>query len=210
MGSEGQQTRRYFVGIRRDDRVQRMPALDPIRIVAGIGAILFPVLNVLSLRYIDIEHEGGSNMIALGIFTLAYLSLLPLVFVLYQELSAASQPWSAIAAIFGVWPLMGIVLGATNLVSITVAAFIMAAGLTLWIGLAGYLAFTSRLLTPVWALFSIAIAALAIVIAILSFVPALIVVMGVLGGIDILAVAIWSIWTGIMVLRRARITPTGA
>jgi hypothetical protein len=198
------------MGIRREGRVQRMPALNPIRIVAGIGAILFPVLNVLSFRYIDIERENTSNMIALGIFTLAYVSLLPLVFVLYQELSAAAQPWSAIAAIFGIWPLVGIVLGATTLVSLTVAAFIMAAGLALWIGLAGYLAFTSRLLPVIWALFSIAIAALAIVIAILSFVPALIVVMGVLGSIAILAVAIWSIWTGIMVLLRARITPTGA
>jgi hypothetical protein len=198
------------VGIRREGRVQRMPALKPIGIVAGIGAILFPVLNVLSLRYIDIEHEGGSNMIALGIFTLAYVSLLPLVFVLYQELSAASQPWSAIVAIFGAWPLMGIVLGAANLVSLAVAAFIMAAGLTLWIGLAGYLAFTSRLLPLVWALFSIAIAALAIVLAILAFVPALVVVVGVLGGIAILAAAIWSIWTGIMVLLRARVTSTSA
>jgi hypothetical protein len=187
-----------------------MPALDPIRVVAGIGAILFPVLNVLSLRYIDIERENTSNMIALGIFTLAYVSLLPLVLVLYQELSAASQPWSAIAAIFGVWPLVGIVLGATNLVSLAVAAFIMAIGLTLWIGLAGYLAYTSRVLPLVWALFSMAIAALAIVIAILSVVPALIVVAGVLGGIYVLAIAIWFIWTGIMVLLRARITPTGA
>lgn len=198
------------MGIRREGRVQRMPALNPLRIVAGLGAILFPVLNVLSLRYIDIERENTSNMIALGIFMLAYVSLLPLVFVLYQELSAASQPWSAIAAIFGAWPLMGIVLGATNLVSLAVAAFIMAAGLTVWIGLAGYLAFTSRLLPLVWALFSIAIAALAIVIAILSFVPALVVVMGLLGGIAILAVAIWSVWTGIMVLLRARITATDA
>jgi hypothetical protein len=198
------------MGIRREGRVQRMPTLNPIRIVAGIGAILFPVLNVLSLRYIDIEHAGGSNMIALGIFTLAYVLLLPLVFVLYQVLSAAAQPWGTIAAIFGVWPLMGIVLGATNLVSLTVAAFIMAAGLTLWIGLAGYLAFSNRLLPSVWAWFSIAIAALAIVIAILSFVPPLIVVTGVLGGIAILAVAVWSIWTGIMVLLRARITATDA
>jgi hypothetical protein len=187
-----------------------MPAFNPLRIVAGIGAILFPLLNLLPLRYIDIEHEGGSNMTALGIFTLAYALLLPLVFVLYQELSVAAQPWSAIAALFGAWPLMGIVLGATNLVSVTIAALIMAAGLTLWIGLAGYLAFRSRLLPLVWAVFSMAIAAVAIVVAMLSFVPPLIVVAGVLGGIDVLAVAIWSVWTGIIVLLRARITPTDA
>ncbi|HYP39009.1 MAG TPA: hypothetical protein VEX13_01490, partial [Chloroflexia bacterium] len=50
--------------------VEPPKAVDPIRIVAGIGAILFPVLNVLALPFLFISmlRPSESNPVAGVIF----------------------------------------------------------------------------------------------------------------------------------------------
>lgn len=197
--------------IRRVKLESSVPAINPLRVVAGIGAILFPLLNLLPLRFLDIERSSDSNTVALLLFVLAYVSLLPLVLVLYQELRAASQPFSAVVALFGLLPSVGVLLGAVGLVNITFAAIIMFAGLSLWIGASGYLAFSNRLLSRVWALFSAATGALGPVAALVTVVPAInSTVEFVLWSAYLFAVVVWMVWTGVMVIRRARMAPASA
>jgi hypothetical protein len=186
-------------------------AVDPIRIIAGIGAILFPLLHVFALRYVSFERSSGTDNIAGVIFMIAYALLLPLVYVLYQELSAVSRPLGAAVSVLGLGAPIGVAGGVAGALNLTVVMGALAACLSLWIGLAGILALWRRILPPVWALFSSAIGVYALVIAILSS----------MGGLDsaakstlwliyILAIGIWTVWTGVMFLLRARMTPAGA
>lgn len=194
------------------DELEPAPAIDPMRILAGIGAILFPMLNVLPLRFIDIERYNPSNTVAGLLFLLAYVLLLPLVYVLYQELRAVSPALGTWVSVLGVGVPVGVASGVIFGVNVTVAAILTITCLALWIGLAGYVAFSQRILGRVWAVFSMAVGANAVVAGLLSIAPQF------LGGMLVffawvsygLAVALWVVWTGVMFIRRARMTPTGA
>jgi hypothetical protein len=183
-----------------------------MRVFAGIGAILFPVLNVLPLRFIDIERYNPSNTVAGLLFLLAYVLLLPLVYVLYQELRAVYQALGMWVSLLGVGVPVGVASGVIFGLNVTSAAILTVTCLALWIGLAGYVAFSQRILGRVWAVFSMAVGANAVVAGLLSILPQF------LGGVLVfftwmsfgMAVAIWVVWTGVMFIRRARMTPTGA
>lgn len=187
-------------------------ATNPVRILAGMGAILFPVLNVLPLRFIDIERYNPSNTVAGLLFLLAYVLLLPLVYVLYQELRAVSPPLGTWVSLLGVGGPAGVASGVIFGLNVTIAAIFTVTCLALWIGLVGYVAFSQRILGRVWAVFSIAVGANAIVAGLLSITPQF------LGGVMVffawmsygLAVALWMVWTGVLFIRRARMTPAGA
>ncbi|MDQ5825652.1 MAG: hypothetical protein M3441_15780 [Chloroflexota bacterium] len=188
------------------------PAINPIRIFAGIGAILFPLLNVLPLRFIDIERYNPSNTVAGLLFLLAYVLLLPLVYVLYQELRAVSPPPGTWVSLLGVGVPAGVASGVIFGLNVTIAAIFTVTCLALWIGLSGYVAFSQRILGRVWSVFSMAVGANAVVAGLLSIAPQF------LGGVLVffawvsygLAVALWVVWTGVMFMRRARMTPTEA
>ncbi|HYP39008.1 MAG TPA: hypothetical protein VEX13_01485 [Chloroflexia bacterium] len=184
------------------------PAVDPIRIVAGIGAILFPVLHVMALNYVSIERRSGTDHIAGIIFMIAYTLLLPLVYVLYQELSAVSRPLGVAVSVMGLGAPIGVAGGVTGALDLTTVMAFIAVCLSLWIGLAGIVAFWRRLLPRVWALFSAAMGGFALVIAILDRVGSPdSAASATLWLIYILAVAIWTVWTGVMFLLRARMAP---
>jgi hypothetical protein len=184
-----------------------------MRIIAGLGAILFPVCNILPLRFVDIERENDSNRVAGLLFLFAYTLLLPLVYVLYKELSAVSRPGAAGVSILGVGVVLGVAAGVSGVLNFTTTTIVTSACLSLWVGLAGLLAFAGHVLKRAWAVFSVAIGALALVAAALTAFggtglgssPALAVWI-----IYIPAVAIWAEWTGIMFLLRARKAPAGA
>ncbi len=194
------------------DEPEPAPAINPMRVFAGIGAILFPVLNVLPLRFIDIERYNPSNTVAGLLFLLAYVLLLPLVYVLYQELRAVYQALGMWVSLLGVGVPVGVASGVIFGLNVTSAAILTVTCLALWIGLAGYVAFSQRILGRVWAVFSMAVGANAVVAGLLSILPQF------LGGVLVfftwmsfgMAVAIWVVWTGVMFIRRARMTPTGA
>lgn len=213
----------------QQETVQPTPATIPLYTIAGLAAILFPLCNVLSLQNvrIEIERESPPNTVAGLLFMLAFILLLPLVFVLYQELKAASQPFSAVVALFGILAPLGVFMGVTGLVNATIVLAMMGIGLSMWIGLAGYLAFSRRVLPMAWALFSLAIGIIAVLGAVLFVVISLgssvsafgdildslfgsgpgnsMFVLGViLAGLYILSIVIWTVWTGVLVLLRAR------
>ena len=187
--------------------------VDPIRIIAGIGGILFPILQVLALRYVGFLRPSETDGIAGVIFMIAYALLLPMVYVLYQELAAISRPLGAAVSVAGLGAPLAVAAGVTGASNLTVVTIVIATSLSLWIGLTGVLAFWRRILPVPWALFSAAIGLFALVIAIVgvfagsnSTSSATAATLGIL---CILAVAIWTVWTGIMFLLRARMAPTG-
>jgi hypothetical protein len=184
--------------------------IDPIRIVAGIAAILFPVFNVWALNYVSIVRESGTDSIAGAIFLIGYALLLPLVYVLYQEMSAVSRPVGAAVSALGLGAPLGVAGGVAGALNLTTVFAVLTLSLSSWIGLAGILAFWRRLLPRVWALFSAAIGVFALVAAIVDRVgdPDS-ATSATLSLIYILAVAIWVVSTGVMFLFRARMAPTG-
>ncbi len=205
----GRPDRVRHVGFRSE--AEPVPAINPMRVIAGLAAILFPVLNVIPFNFIDIERYNPSNNVAGALFLLAYVLLLPLVYVLYQELRAVSRPLSAGMVVLGVGVPVGVATGVIGGLNITIASTITVSCLSLWIGLAGYLALSGRRLGRAWGVFSVAIAALALVTAVLT------VVLSISSGVTFLAwsiyglaVGVWVLWTGVMFLRHARVSPAGA
>ncbi|HEX8228694.1 MAG TPA: hypothetical protein VF826_05195 [Chloroflexia bacterium] len=206
----------------RPDRVRRVgfqdepepaPAINPMRILAGIAALLFPMCNVLPILFInfDIERSHPPDTRAGIIFLFAYVLLLPLVYVLYQELRAVSPPLGTWVSVLGVGVPVGVATGVIFGLDSASAAILTVTCLSLWIGLSGYVAFSQRILGRVWAAFSMAISALALVAATINIMLGFISPAGLyIWGIYALAILIWVLWTGVMFMRRARMTPTGA
>lgn len=205
----------------RPDRVRRVgfqdepepaPAINPMRIFAGIAALLFPMCNVLPILFInfDIERYHPPDTRAGIIFLFAYVLLLPLVYVLYQELRAVSPPLGTWVSVLGVGVPVGVATGVIFGLDSASAAILTVTCLSLWIGLSGYVAFSQRILGRVWALFSMAISVLALVAAIVNIMFDFFSGAGFIWGIYALAILIWVLWTGVMFMRRARMTPTEA
>jgi hypothetical protein len=179
-----------------------------MRVLAGIGAILFSVLHVLRFGG---ELYNLHNALADLLLLLAYFLLLPLVYVLYQELRAASQGWSVVASIPGAGMLVAIALGVSGVSSIATDTPIAVWCMSLWIGLAGCVAATRGIFGAAWELFSIAIGAISLVTALTYAVPvapASILIIIVAWISYVLSLAIWFVWTGVLFIQRGRITPT--
>ncbi len=206
----GRPTRVRRVGYQ--DEPGPAPAINPMRIIAGIAAILFPACNVLPIQFInfDIEHSHPPDTLAGIIFLLAYVMLLPLVYVLYQELRAVSRPLGTWVSVLGIGVPVGVATGVIFGLNSASAAILTVTCLSLWIGLSGYVAFSQRILGRVWAVFSMAISALALVSATVNIMFGFISGPGFfIWGIYALAILIWVLWTGVMFIRRARMTPIG-
>jgi hypothetical protein len=179
-----------------------------MRILAGIGAILFPVLHVLRFGG---ELYDLANALADLLLLLAYFLLLPLVYVLYEELRAASQPWSVGVSIPGAGMLVAIALGVSGVSSIATATPIAVWCMSLWIGLAGCVAATRGILGAGWESFSIAVGAIALVTALTYAMPLYsgLILIAYFAWISyVLSLAIWFVWTGVLFIQRGRVTPT--
>ncbi|MDQ3706424.1 MAG: hypothetical protein M3437_14640 [Chloroflexota bacterium] len=207
--ANGRPSRVRRVGYQEEPEPPPAPATDSMRILAGIGAILFPVLNVLRF---GAELYNLDNALADLLLLLAYFLLLPLVYVLYEELRAVSQGWSVVVSIPGAGMLVAITLEVSGGPSGTTATTITVGCMSLWIGLAGCVAATRGIFGAGWESFSIGVGAIALVTALLPVVPvysATILIFIVAGISYILALAIWFVWTGVLFIQRGRVTPTG-
>ncbi|MDQ5825651.1 MAG: hypothetical protein M3441_15775 [Chloroflexota bacterium] len=185
------------------------PAKNPTRILAGIGAILFPVLNVLRF---GAGLYNLDNALADLLLLLAYFLLLPLVYVLYDELRAVSRGWSVVVSIPGAGMLIAVALELSGGSSGTTDTTITLGCMSLWIALAGCVAATRSIFGAGWESFSIGVGAIALVTALTFAVPVapatiLIFIVAWIG--YILALAIWFVWTGVLFIQRGRVTPTG-
>ncbi|MDQ3706423.1 MAG: hypothetical protein M3437_14635 [Chloroflexota bacterium] len=207
----GRPTRVRRVGYQEEP--EPAPAINPMRIIAGLAAILFPVCNVLPIPFInfDIAHYHPPDNVAGLLFLLAYILLLPLVYVLYQELRAVSRPLGTWVSVLGVGVPVGVATGVIFGLNSASSAILTVTCLSLWISLSGYVAFSQRILGRVWAAFSMAISALALVAATVNIMFGFTSSAGLfIWGIYALAILIWVLWTGVMFMRRARMTPAGA
>ncbi len=178
-------------------------AIRPIHVVAGIGGILFPILNYFALGFIFADIEHGSDKAELGraLQAFAFVALLPMVIALYTELKQGSRKLSALTALFGVLAIVAGIGGSTRIAENQATILIASASLGIWLGLAGFLAFQYGLLSRVWALLSLAVGGMALIAAAMVFL-----VDNYSASVSlIVAIPLWTVWTGILLIRRARV-----
>ena len=192
----------------------RAEASSQLYLVGGVGAFLYLVLSGVALAFTDWNNPATSGPITRIAGTLAAVSLLSVVYALYEHLRPASQPLSASAAVAGLLAVVGQTLGSIfgyestiGMVSGISASF----GALVWLGLGGYLSLSSRLLPSPWALLTMAQALIVAAAAVMSIVgdpssPEV----GIAWTIVNLVFLVWALWTGIEFVRRARTTPVRA
>lgn len=196
--------------VRYQEDPEPIPATGPMRVLAGIGAILFPVLHVLRFGG---ELYDLTDALADLLLLLAYVLLLPLVYVLYEELRAVSQGWSVVVSIPGAGMPIFVALELTDVLSSTTVTTITLVCMSLWIGLAGCVAASRGIFGAGWESFSIAVGAIALVIALLSAVPVFVTIVLIyfFAWISYIpTLAFWFVWTGVMFIRRGREAPNGS
>ena len=191
--------------------VRNAPASKGWYVLAGAAAILFPVLNILPIGYYDIERgiDRGAGILVI----LAYAALLPAVVALSQELSSVSVPISAAATVCGALAPLMVAVGNFNLLDGSIAVLVRVAALSLWMALSGYLGFSSRLFPSSWAVFSVIPGVMALIGVILYILPQLgISALGSLEGnvtaLFFIPAALWTVWTGLLLIWRARRQPS--
>ena len=212
--------------ITRGDAVSTRPRSNPMYILAGVGAILFPPLNSLSLRFFDTELLNEPVTITNLIRVVAYVLLLPMVYVLYRELSASSRLLSVISSLSGLIAPMATVLEVFGILGPAANTVITGIGLAMWIGLVGYVALSRNLLPSAWAGFSLAIGIISLFLFTFLALGAsnmvspgqlVVSVFAVLNtfscgllGFSVFGTFIWFMWTGIMIIGRTHIVSEDA
>ena len=195
-------------------KVQSQPAASQLYMVAGVAAILSALLQLASVAFTDWDNPAATNTSIIVLGALGNIALLPVIYALYHRLSRVSQGMSAIAAVAGVLALAGATLGSIvgfdsqiGLVSGIFATF----GMLVWLGLTGYMALTHKLLAPAWAIFTILLGVAAVTAGITSLTTGSESAASSIAWtvFAVLTIA-WALWTGIELIRRARIAPTEA
>jgi hypothetical protein len=195
-------------------KVQSTPVASQLYMVAGVGAVLSALLQLASVSFTDWENPTATNTAIIVLGALGNIVLLPAIYALYHRLSRVSQGTSAIAALAGVLALAGATLGTVmgfdtqpGLVSGIFATF----GILVWLGLTGYMALTHRLLAMAWAIFTMVLGVLGVTAGITSLTTGSESTASAIAWavFSVLLIA-WALWTGIELIRRARIAPTEA